>query len=84
MKKASVFTNDIRTMAMKEVAEKYRKLTELEDERKRVMAEYSRLDEEVRTLNRALEDVCEVFGIDFKAAYDENGDYIGREYFLEE
>lgn len=82
--KNNVFSIEIRTMAMKEVAEKYRKLGELEDERKRVMAEYSRLDEEVRTLNRALEDACDCFGIDYQADYDDDGNYIGRKYFLEE
>lgn len=82
--KKNVFSIEIRKAAMKEVAEKYHKLTELEDERKRVMAEYSRLDEEVRTLNRALEDAMAVFGIDFKNAYDEDDNYIGRQYFLEE
>lgn len=82
--KKNVFSTEIRNAALLEVAEKHRKLMELDDERKRVMAEYSRLDEEVRTLNRALEDACEVFGIDFEATYDENGDYVGRQYFLEE
>lgn len=83
MKKHNVFSIEIREAAMKEVAEKYRKLNELKDERKRLMAEYSRLDEEVRTLNRALEEACEVFGIDFKTGYDDEGNY-SRKYFLEE
>jgi hypothetical protein len=82
--KKNVFSTEIRNAALLEVAEKHRKLIELEDERKRVMAEYSRLDEEVRTLNRALEDACECFGIDYQADYDDEGNYIGRKYFLED
>lgn len=81
--KNNVFSIEIRKATVNEVSEKYRKLRELEAERKRVMAEYTRLDEEVRTLNRALEDACEVFGIDFVNAYDEDGN-ASRRYFLED
>lgn len=83
MEKNSVFSIETREAVMKEVAEKYHALTELKDKRKKVMAEYSRLDDKIRKLDQTLKNACECFDIDFQADYDDEGNY-DKKYFLEE
>ena len=61
-----VFSEMTREHTRLEVIENHKRMLELDEKRKQVLAEYHRLEDEVRKLNKAIEDACEVMGIDWE------------------
>ena len=58
---------------MREVTSKHKRMIELDKKRKALLDEYHKLDDEVRYLNRAIDDACDCMGIDFEWEKDEMG-----------
>lgn len=80
---ANVFSDTTREQTRLEVVANHKRMLELDEQRKQVLAEYHRLEDEVRKLNKAIEDACEVMGIDWQ--FDtEDGKQKKKVFFLKE
>ena len=78
-----VFSEMTREHTRLEVIENHKRMLELDAQRKQVLAEYHRLEDEVRKLNKSIEDACEVMGIDWE--FDtEDGKQTKKVFFLKE
>ena len=78
-----VFSESTREHTRLEVIANHTRMLELDEQRKQVLAEYHRLEDEVRKLNKAIDDACEVMGIDWQ--FDtEDGKQKKKVFFLKE
>jgi hypothetical protein len=81
---ANMFSLETRKAAMAEVAMNHARMLELDERRKQLAKEYNDLDTEARQLHQAIEDACDVMGIDFKLDKDEDGNDKKVFYLTEE
>ena len=78
-----VFSETIREKTRLEVVANYTRMLELEEQRKQVLAEYHRLEEEVKRLNNAIRDACDLMGIDYQWENGKDGERF-KMFFLRE
>lgn len=77
-----VFSEMTREHTRLEVVANHTRMLELDEQRKKVLAEYHRLEDEVRRLNKSIEDACELMGIDWEFVMEDGKKK--RTFFLKE
>lgn len=76
----NIFSRETRETTRREVTNNHKRMLELDEKRKAILDEYHKLDDEVRRLHKAIEDACDVMGIDFEWQTDELG--VDRKVFF--